>query len=79
MATLSRPVLKWLQELAISPRCTRWDFANGYLIAEIFSKFFPELVSMATFDNGTALERKLSNWALLQTVRRTCEAHVPPF
>lgn len=68
MSTLSRQVLKWLQGLGITPHSTRREFANGYLVALIFSKYYPDAILMPCFDNGVALERKLSNWELLRKV-----------
>uniref|UniRef100_A0A8C6XC76 Spermatosis associated 4 n=1 Tax=Naja naja TaxID=35670 RepID=A0A8C6XC76_NAJNA len=43
-----------------------WDFSNGYLIAEMFSRYFPEDIHMHSFVNGTSLSVKLSNWTMLE-------------
>ncbi len=41
------------------------DFANGFLYAEILSRYYPADVQMHSFENVTSTERKKSNWALL--------------
>ncbi|XP_015263615.1 PREDICTED: spermatogenesis-associated protein 4 [Gekko japonicus] len=64
---LPRVVLRWLQslDLTVSPRHFRRDFSNGYLIAEIFSWYYPEDIKIHSFQNGTSLAAKLSNWSQL--------------
>lgn len=46
------------------------DFSNGYLVAEIFSWYFPQEVTMHSYENGTSLKTKLGNWGQLQRVSK---------
>lgn len=45
------------------PECR--DFANGFLVAEVLSKYFPADISMHSFQNATSSAEKLLNWSLL--------------
>ncbi|XP_055969862.1 spermatogenesis-associated protein 4 [Sorex fumeus] len=65
---LSRCILRWLQSLNLSffPKNVNRDFSNGYLVAEILSIYFPWDLHLSTFENGTSLKVKLSNWGQLE-------------
>ena len=41
------------------------DFANGFLFAEILSRYFPADVQMHSFENVASGERKRANWDVL--------------
>ncbi|KAF4729655.1 hypothetical protein FOZ62_009511, partial [Perkinsus olseni] len=41
------------------------DFANGFLIAEVFARYFPGEVTMHSFDPGLSLATKQNNWETL--------------
>ncbi|XP_066239678.1 spermatogenesis-associated protein 4 [Saccopteryx leptura] len=65
---LSRSVLRWLQglDLTFFPKNITRDFSNGFLIAEIFSVYYPWDLKISSFQNGTSLKSKLDNWSQLK-------------
>ena len=50
------------------------DFSNGYLIAEILSKYHPLEVQMHSYYSGTGHAAKRNNWGLLG---RVFKVHTP--
>jgi hypothetical protein len=42
------------------------DFANGFLIAEVLSRYYPSDIEMHSFENVTSMERKRANWVVLE-------------
>ncbi|RNA11136.1 spermatogenesis-associated 4-like isoform X2 [Brachionus plicatilis] len=68
MSGLSRSVVKWIQslDLTFQIKNPKWDLTNGFLVAEIFSWYYPDEIKMFTFNNGKSLDSKLSNWSLIK-------------
>ncbi|MED6242010.1 hypothetical protein ATANTOWER_031819 [Ataeniobius toweri] len=65
---LGREVMKWLQALELSfyPKNLRRDFSNGYLVAEIFSHYYPQDFSMYLYHKGVSFYAKQQNWSRIQ-------------
>ncbi|XP_026213850.1 spermatogenesis-associated protein 4 [Anabas testudineus] len=65
---LPREIHKWLQSLDLSfyPKTVRRDFSNGYLVAEMFSHYYPQDFPKQLYDKGTSLTAKQKNWSRIE-------------
>jgi len=79
MSSVSREVLKWIQSLDLTwqVKHPKWDLTNGYLVAEIFSWYFPQDVEMHNYNNGKSLQSKTKNWDLLKLFFRRQKIDIP--
>jgi len=53
-------------DLSYSVKNVRRAFNNGFLVAEIFNRYFPADLSMHTFSNTENYAKKKDNWKQLQ-------------
>lgn len=62
MSGLPRSVVKWLQglDLTFVIKNPKWDFSNGFLVAEIFSWYYPDDVKLMTYNTGQSLDAKMT-------------------
>lgn len=61
---MPREIFKWLDslDLSFSVKNPRADLANGYIIAEMLSRYYPKEVSIYTYYNNQAKDKRLNNW-----------------
>lgn len=61
---LPRVILRWIQELDLtfSIRNPARDLSNGFAVAEILSRYFPDEVSLHSFEPGISLKARQDNW-----------------
>lgn len=61
---LPRDVIQWLDslDLSYSVRNPKMDLANGFTVAEILTRKYPNELSILTFYNAQAKDKKENNW-----------------
>lgn len=69
-APLPREIIKWLQslDLSFSVKNPKRDLCNGYIVAEIISRYYPQDIDMLTFEKGSRLAAKVDNWEQLYRI-----------
>ncbi|XP_019739432.1 spermatogenesis-associated protein 4 [Hippocampus comes] len=72
MTGLPRDVTRWLQglELTVQLMNVRRDFASGYHVAEMFSRYYPRDFEMHSYSKGASFSAKQDNW---NKIRRTLQ------
>lgn len=67
-STLPRDLIQWLASLDLSYAVTnpKMDLSNGFIIAEILTRKYPDQVSIYTFYNNLAKDKKTNNWQQIQ-------------
>ena len=61
---MPRELTVWIQSLNLTYKITnpKRDLSNGWVFAEILSRYYPDNVEMYQYDNGFKLEKKQNNW-----------------
>lgn len=68
MISLPRELHIWLSSLNLTYKITnpKRDLSNGWVFAEIFSRYYPDHIEMYQFDNAFQKDKKFNNWDHLQ-------------
>ncbi|CAD8183309.1 unnamed protein product [Paramecium pentaurelia] len=76
---IPREVAKWLDslDLAYQVRNFRRDLANGFIVAEILSRYYPKEVNIYTVYNEQNLDKKRDNWEQISKLLKKKELQVP--
>jgi hypothetical protein len=76
---MSRTVVKWLQglDLTYPIKNPKWDLSNGFLIAEIFSWYYPDDIRISAYNTGLSLDSKMTNWSLIKRFLTNKNLNIP--
>jgi len=64
-------------DLAWQVKTPKWDLTNGYLVAEIFSWYFSQEITLHSYYNCNSLEQKEKNWYLLKNFIKAKHLDIP--
>ena len=73
-------IYQWVDEVPLSrpKRNIARDFADGVLVAEIVSHYFPRLVELHNYSAARSYAQKIYNWNTLNCVRRSSASSASP-
>ena len=77
---MPRQLIKWLDslDLAYSVRNVRRDIANGFIVAEILSRYYPKEITIYSFDNGLKKDKRKDNWEQIAKILQKKEFELVP-
>ena len=73
-AVIPRDISRWFDKLDLTyaiRNLTR-DLANGFVVAEIVSRYYPKEIDIQQFYNGLKIEKRIDNW---QRVSKVLQKH----
>jgi hypothetical protein len=64
MSTIPRKLIKWFDrlDLTYSIRNLTRDLSNGFIVAEILSRYYPKEIKIYQFYNGLKMSKRKDNW-----------------
>ncbi len=70
VAFLPREIIKWLDQLdlAYAVRNVKRDINNGFIVAEILSRYYPTEVNIYSYYNDNNKEKKKDNWNRIASI-----------
>jgi hypothetical protein len=69
-SALPREILKWIGSLDLTypVKNPRRSLSNGYLVAEILSRYYPKDVPLHGLYTSTGVRSRKSNWGVISRV-----------